>query len=531
MTIRFYDNDSEELFTPLYYDLKPGNNSIGIPHAFLNRLAGRHNFYVTAQVSSGTFTVPVRGALFTIDAGYLAKREIDLAMDICDIAIRQLVADNGPNEIWAVGLDRGVVYIRYRKYKEDNANVGWTAVGSLGKATSAAIEFDGNWVLRTNTEQYTLETEEVPWYFWINNGILYGHRGLPSEIDPAIILATNVVGQVKACKGYSSITYPDHDQGLVVTYIKSDGLVYYRTYCRELDTKLWQPERALPVPANVYNFVNVHRLNDYRLAFALSGELQNLWLITDRTYVGQSAYPERYENMNLWQNTDYLIPFHYLYSSDYVFPIVSIANQSYYTYIERVINTTTSAVEEQQHYVYIIVLDKRIIGDEALFPLQDRLIINGFNEALIVNEVTWEINALNTIITVDCIDGDTTKKPSHVITFDINNITGKKLLRVFDENDIPSIWVDNIVATFDITNYITAEVKDRTSIDLLSATVDYKGRTLLDAEAKELHSIGLNNILHEYKSVRYRIDKTEDSHDISLTNHTCTYYKTGDAPV
>ena len=74
MTIRFYDNDSEELFTPLYYDLKPGNNSIGIPHAFLNRLAGRHNFYVTAQVSSGTFTVPVRGALFTIDAGYLAKR-------------------------------------------------------------------------------------------------------------------------------------------------------------------------------------------------------------------------------------------------------------------------------------------------------------------------------------------------------------------------------------------------------------------------------------------------------------------------
>lgn len=286
MTIRFYDNDSEELFTPLYYDLKPGKNTIGIPHAFLNRLAGRHNFYVTAQVSSGTFTVPVRGALFTIDAGYLAKREIDLAMDICDIAIRQLAADNGPNEIWAVGLDKSIAYVRYRKYKEDNANVGWTAVGSLGKALYAAIEFDGNWVLRNNEDQYTLETEEIPYIFIVDEQHnLYAYHGIDDEVP--ILLDTNV-STVSACKGYSSNFYLEQDQGLVVAYIKNNK-AFYRQYVYDtgLKAKHWLDAELLitePVES-----LHVHRLNDYRLGFELSNTSRNIWMYTSRTYVAQAV--------------------------------------------------------------------------------------------------------------------------------------------------------------------------------------------------------------------------------------------------
>lgn len=360
MTVRFYDNNSEELFSPLYYDLKPGYNSLDIPHAFLTRLAGPHNFFVTAQVSSGTFTVQTRGSLFTIDAGYLASREVPLAIDITDIAIKQMVADEGPSEIWAIGIDKGVAYIRSRSYKETNANVSWTAIGSLGQAQSAAIEFDGSWVLRAENEQYTIETEAEPWYFWVNNCVLYAIHGLPSESNTAAILSHSVASDIKVVKGYGNISLPERDQGLIVCYIDLDGYPKYHSYSYNsiAGRKVWAGPFVLPVLPYKYDFVNVHRLNDYRVAFELSGT-ENIWVLSSRTYVGQSILPEVYTCGDFYEEPEESIPYGAYRDANYVPPQdIHTYNLVFDEYDETIRYTTTTYY--WYHYIY---------GDDILYEM------------------------------------------------------------------------------------------------------------------------------------------------------------------
>jgi len=360
MTVRFYDNGSEELFSPLHYDLKPGYNSLDIPHAFLTRLAGPHNFFVTAQVSSGTFTVQTRGALFTIDAGYLASREVPLAMDITDIAIKQMVADEGPSEIWAIGIDKGMAYIRSRSYKETNTNVAWTAIGSLGSAQAAAIEFDGNWVLRAESEKYTIETEADPWYFWVNNATLYAIRGLPSETNTPTILSHSVMGGVKAAKGYGNISLPEHDQGLVVCYIDIDGYPKYCSYAYSeiAERKVWAGPFTLPVLPFKYDHIDVHRLNDYRIAFELSGT-ENVWVISSRTYVGQSILPEVYKGIDFYEEPDEYMPYNSYRDANYVPPQdIHAFNLIADEFDESIDYTTTTYY--WYHYIY---------GDDILYEM------------------------------------------------------------------------------------------------------------------------------------------------------------------
>jgi hypothetical protein len=360
MTVRFYDNNSEELFSPLHYDLKPGYNSIDIPHAFLTRLAGPHNFFVTAQVSSGTFTVETRGALFTIDAGYLASREVPLAMDITDIAIKQTVADEGPSEIYAVGVDKGVAYVRSRSYKETNVNVAWTAIGTLGPASSAAVEFDGDWVLRPETEQYTIETEDEPWYFWVNNSILYAIHGLPSELNTPTILSHSVQRDIKVVKGYGNISLPERDQGLIVCYIDLDGYPKYCSYAYDAiaGRKVWAGPFVLPVLPYKYDYVNVHRLNDYRVAFELSGT-ENVWILSSRTYVGQSVLPEVYSGCDFYEELDEMVPYCSYRDANYNPPNdIHTYNLVMDEYDETTRYTTTTYY--WYHYIY---------GDDILYEM------------------------------------------------------------------------------------------------------------------------------------------------------------------
>ena len=88
--LRFYDNEIEELYAPLKYTVNPGFNSLGVPHAYLKRLAGIHNFIVTCQCTNGQLFMYTRDILFTIDAGHLAERLIDVGMDLQDLTLNRL---------------------------------------------------------------------------------------------------------------------------------------------------------------------------------------------------------------------------------------------------------------------------------------------------------------------------------------------------------------------------------------------------------------------------------------------------------
>lgn len=289
LTLRFKDNGATELFSPILYDLHAGRGSVGVPHAYLERLTGIHSVIVTAQVSSGILAINTRGILFTIDGGYLAERMLDIGVDMQDISMRQLSEDYGPDEIWIVGIEAGEAIVRSRKY-DPKATIGFTPQYSLGPAQRAAIEFDGDWILRSGNELFTLETEEKPWVFWIDpDDDMYAQHGADGD---AILLDKNV-SNLYVCKGYSSTIYLEQDQGLVVAYIKS-GKVYYKqyTYNTVAQEKRWSDAFELDSNISGAQSISVARLNDYRLAFTVSLPEITKSYITDRTYVNQAMRPE-----------------------------------------------------------------------------------------------------------------------------------------------------------------------------------------------------------------------------------------------
>lgn len=296
LTLRFKDNEATELFSPLLYDLHAGRGSIGIPHAYLERLAGIHSLIVTAQVSSGTLAIETRGILFTIDGGYLAERMLDVGADMQDISIRQLSEDNGPDEIWIVGIEKDEGLVRKRKY-DPKATIGFEPVLSLGYAREAAIEFDGKWVLRANSENYTLETGENPWVFWIDKD--YYLQAQIGDDESTRVTLERFATCIHTCRGYKSELYPEQDQGIILAFIKNAQAYYVQyQYNKTTQTYRWGDVTELDSSLTDVSYITVNRLNDYRVQITVKHATGVKTYISDRTYVNQAALPETYNGAN-----------------------------------------------------------------------------------------------------------------------------------------------------------------------------------------------------------------------------------------
>lgn len=290
LTLRFKDNETTELFAPLLYDLHAGRGSVGVPHAYLERLAGIHSLIVTAQVTHGSLAIETRGILFTIDGGYLAERMLDIGADVQDISIRQLSEDNGPDEIWIVGLEKEEALVRKRKY-DLKATVGFEPVLSLGYAREAAIEFDGRWVLRANSENYTLETEENPWLFWVDKEY-YLHAQIGNDESTRVTLE-RFVTCIHTCRGYKSELYPEQDQGIILVFIKNAQAYYIQyQYNKTAQTYKWGDVTELDSSLTDVSYITVNRLNDYRVQITVKHATGVKTYISDRTYVNQAFLPE-----------------------------------------------------------------------------------------------------------------------------------------------------------------------------------------------------------------------------------------------
>lgn len=286
--LRFFDNGVTELFSPLMFTINDGWNTLTVPHAYLKKLAGIHDFIVTAQATTGYLTVPIRNILYTIDGGYLATRLLNPGIDIQDFTIAQFPTDESPSAIWAVGIDNDLVIVKHCTYDITQSNLAWTTAFTLGKGLKAAIEFDCHWVRRKGQSYYTMETYDVPYVAIIDTkSNLYVYT---NGLTVAPILIDSNVTMLSMCRGYKSDLYPDQDQGMVIAYIKN-GNVYYAQYKYILGEFRWINPIALIETGNILN-VTVHRLNDYRLGVVTQSATENLWYITPRTYVGTSAGAE-----------------------------------------------------------------------------------------------------------------------------------------------------------------------------------------------------------------------------------------------
>lgn len=234
---------------------------------------------ISIQVSRARTTV--------MDSSYWTVETIREKAGIGDISLaaRRLKNYGRPDRLYEIHVDNGVVKTTIREYP-DLQKVGWQPQFELGAGSAVAIAFNGEWALWR--KKWRLKTTVKPWIFWVDaTGVLWAQ--LWDEVDTMVQLATGVV-KVKAMRGWKNKYYPERDQGIVVGYIKSDGFLYYRNYCQDINSnQIWEMERSVPeVNFQVVN-LNMWLTNDYRMGFVLENGIGEVyWLITERNWAGMA---------------------------------------------------------------------------------------------------------------------------------------------------------------------------------------------------------------------------------------------------
>ena len=287
--VRIKDDNVEEIFVPQIFSIDKGYHSFGIPHAYIGKNAGLHNFTVTIQCTNGTILIPTRGILYTI-FGAIDGSYINDGIDILDIAIKRTDPELAPSEIWSIGFDDGGLLLRKNEYNNPNGNK-WVDVFDYGQVLGGAIEFYGSWI-KNSYDKYFMITEDIPHVFVIDsrNNLYDYYNNVP------IILASGV-SHVSACLGYNSAIDETLEQGLICAYVKTDGNVYYREFKHNFDTgtDMWFAAEELYTSGDA-NYVTVNRLPDYRIGILVKHANGNKWFITNRTFIGNTYKKEVIKN-------------------------------------------------------------------------------------------------------------------------------------------------------------------------------------------------------------------------------------------
>lgn len=89
------------------------------------------------------------------------------------------------------------------------------------------------------------------------------------------------------------MNFPDKDQGIIVSYIKTDE-VYYSSYCQTVDfTNVWGPEGYLRRFAATAVSLNMFITNDFRMGFTIEDSLGNIhWMVTEKNWAGMAVAAE-----------------------------------------------------------------------------------------------------------------------------------------------------------------------------------------------------------------------------------------------
>lgn len=246
------------------------------------------NEQTAANKSEPKMSVQVSRARTTVmDSTYWTVETIRTKAGLGDISLaaRRLKAHGRPDRLYEIHVDGGQVKTTIREYP-DLQKDGWQPQFELGAGSAVAIAFDGEWELWR--KKWRLKTVEEPWIFWVDaSGVLWAQ--LWDDVTTKVELASGVA-KVKAIRGWKNKYYPEKDQGIVVGYIKTDGFLYYRGYCQDVNSvQAWEMERKVnEITFHVVN-LNLFLLNDYRMGFVVeSGTGEVHWLITERNWAGMA---------------------------------------------------------------------------------------------------------------------------------------------------------------------------------------------------------------------------------------------------
>jgi hypothetical protein len=289
--IRVYDNEAQQLYSPIRKQFQRGYNQVGIPNTYKLLRSGRHFFEATMQ-SRLPLNIATRAVDYFVN---LVSHDIPpIGYDIYDVTISQPVDALEPIYVYAIAKHEDgypiVIRARYvygRSYSGADFTTVW-AFPHIPTFDGAAIEFSG--IYKIIGKWLALETQEKPWIFWIEDATLYAQRG---DDEYTRTWISDEVLSVSACQGWNSRQVEANDMGLVVAYVKYNGIIAYKTRKGIVTaSEIWNAEEYLEYVDENNNTVQVtgstvqvNRLNDWRLVFFVDGTAY----ITGRNYIGDTA--------------------------------------------------------------------------------------------------------------------------------------------------------------------------------------------------------------------------------------------------
>ena len=212
-----------------------------------------------------------------------------------DIAVRREIANEPPQELVMVYIEGGIAKLATLDIT-DHVGKGWKYLCDIGPAVDCAIDFDGRWHRITTfddlyfftTSRWALTTFGEPYIALVkSDGTLTVQLGTGEPVT----LATGV-SAVSMLRGWKNTALWNHDQGLIVAYLKS-GVVNYRNYAQQPPDQpaLWENEQVMTAfDTSIYpaNHISMFRGNDYTTGFLteINGEM---WMtLTPRNWANMA---------------------------------------------------------------------------------------------------------------------------------------------------------------------------------------------------------------------------------------------------
>jgi len=261
-----------------------------IPQSILNKI-NKQNQTLYENANPKMEVTVARAKTTVMDSTYWTVETIREKAGLGDVSLapRRFTVRGRPNRIYEIHVDNGVVGTAIREYP-DRLKDGWQNQFELGTGSKVGIAFNGHW--ERYRKLWRLVSGEKPHIVWVD-----GDNKLQTQhwdnVATKQELATNVV-YVRALRGWKNVNFVDKDQGIVAGYIKTDGTVWYRNYCSQLDgTSTWDNERQLSQFTETAVSLNLFITNDYRMGFIIEDSLGKIfWYITTRNWAGMAIAPE-----------------------------------------------------------------------------------------------------------------------------------------------------------------------------------------------------------------------------------------------
>ena len=288
-----------------------------------------------------------------------------------DVTVRRTETAQLPTHAYAIYVQNGIAHVKSKPLPYDDQTP-WQYEFEVGAASAVAMEFDGYWARDHKTRRFNFVTETLPWLFYVQGGTLKAQYWQGSPLN----LATGVT-KVAAIRGWLRVEGDQtSDQGLIVAYLKSDGTMWYRAYCRQNDgSRLWEVERQVTAfPAGTIDDFALFRTNDFRIGFIAEIAGQCYWALTTRNWAGMSVWPERIAArvcdlsiaVHEYRYLSVSSPHEHLAASiaDLIIDVREAPKQAHYTHLQ--IGIDLSILVNQVHYPSYTALPAHSVSAEVV---------------------------------------------------------------------------------------------------------------------------------------------------------------------